>query len=111
MHRIETATVADYQPMQIDYGVGEIAELGRKFETMLAQNSQLVEQVYIAEIRKKNAELNALRDQITPHFVYNSLQVVKAEAIFSKNKEISQIVTSIANLLHYSMDNTLPKPR
>ncbi len=103
--RMETATVADHQPMQIDYGVGEIAELGRKFETMLAQNSQLVEQVYIAEIKKKNAELRALRDQITPHFVYNSLQVVKAEAIFSKNKEISQAITTIANLLHYSMDN------
>ncbi len=105
VHRIETATVANYQPEKIDYGVGEIAELGGKFETMLAQNSQLIEQIYIAEIKKKNAELHALREQITPHFVYNSLQVIKAEAIFSKNKEISQTVTAIANLLRYSMDS------
>lgn len=105
VHRVETATVANYQPAQIDYGVGEIAELGIKFETMLAQNSQLVEQIYVAEIRKKSAELTALREQITPHFVYNSLQVVKAEAIFTNNKQISQIVTAIANLLRYSMEN------
>ncbi len=105
VHRIETATLANYQSETIDYGVGEIAELGSKFETMLAQNSQLIEQVYIAEIKKKNAELHALREQITPHFVYNSLQVIKAEAIFSKNKEISQTVTAIANLLRYSMDS------
>ena len=103
-HRIETVTVANYQPAEIDYGVGEIAELGNRFEAMLALNKQLVEQVYVAEIRKKSAELYALREQITPHFVYNSLQVIKAEAIFSKNKEISQIVTAIAELLRYSMD-------
>ena len=105
VHRVETVTVANYRPSQIDYGVGEIGELGEKFETMLAQNNQLIEQVYLAEIRKKNAELNALREQITPHFVYNSLQVIKAEAILSKNREISQTVTAIANLMRYSMDN------
>ncbi len=105
VHRVETVTVANYQPAQIDYGVGEIAELGEKFESMLAQNNQLIEQVYVAEIKKKNAELIALREQITPHFVYNSLQVVKAEAIFAKNKQISQTVTAIADLLRYAMDN------
>ncbi|MBK9746618.1 MAG: histidine kinase [Chloroflexi bacterium] len=104
VHRIETVTVADYEPAQIDYGVGEIAELGDKFEAMLALNKQLIEQVYVAEICKKNAELYALREQITPHFVYNSLQVIKAEAIFAKNKAISQVVTAIAELLRYSMD-------
>src|SRR5258708_9074439 len=102
---METVTVANYQPTQIDYGVGEIADLGRKFEAMLAQNNLLIEQVYLAEIKKKNAELNVLREQITPHFVYNSLQVIKAEAIFAKNRQISQVVTAIANLLRYSMDN------
>ncbi len=111
VHRIETATVTNYLPEKIDYGVGEIAELGSKFETMLAQNSQLIEQIYMAEIKKKNAELHALREQITPHFVYNSLQVIKAEAIFSKNKEISQTVTAIANLLRYSMDSRTSQVR
>jgi len=105
IRRMETVNVANYQPAEIDYGVGEIAELGNRFETMLAQNSDLVERIYVAEIKKKNAELQALREQITPHFVYNSLQLVKAEAIFAHNREISQIVNAIANLLRYSMDN------
>jgi two-component system sensor histidine kinase YesM len=105
VHRMETVNVANYQPVQIDYGVGEIAELGGKFEAMLAQNNALVEQVYVAEIKKKTAELHTLREQITPHFVYNSLQVIKAEAIFAKNRQVSQLVTAFANLLRYSMDN------
>jgi two-component system, sensor histidine kinase YesM len=105
MNRIESVDVANYRPEQIDYGVGEIADVGRKFETMLVQINELIKQVYLAEIKKKNAEFESLRKQITPHFMYNSLQVIKAEAIFSKNKRISQIVTSIANLLRYSMDN------
>ncbi len=105
VQRMETVTVANYEPAQIDYGVGEIAELGNKFEAMLAQNNLLVQQVFLAEIKKKNAELSILREQITPHFLYNSLQVIKAEAIFSKNREISQIVTAFAELLRYSMDN------
>lgn len=105
IRRMETATVANYRPAGIDYGVGEIAELGNRFETMLAQNSDLIERIYVADIKQKNAELQALREQITPHFVYNSLQLIKGEAIFAQNREISQIVSSIANLLRYSMDN------
>jgi two-component system sensor histidine kinase YesM len=105
VHRMETVNVANYQPVQIDYGVGEIAELGSKFESMLAQNNALIEQVYVAEIKKKTAELHTLREQITPHFIYNSLQVIKAEAIFAKNRQVSQLVTAFANLLRYSMDN------
>ena len=30
VHRVETVNVANYKPTQIDYGVGEIAELGQK---------------------------------------------------------------------------------
>ncbi len=105
IHRMETVNVANYTPATLDYGVGEIAELGHQFETMLAQNNELVERVYVAEIKKKNAELHTLREQITPHFLYNSLQVIKAEAVFSQNREISQMVSAIANLLRYSMDN------
>jgi two-component system sensor histidine kinase YesM len=105
VYRIENVDITNYRPVDIDYGVGEIADVGRKFETMLAKINELIEQVYLAEIKKKNAEFELLRHQITPHFMYNSLQLIKAEAIFSKNKQISQIVTSLANLLRYSMDN------
>lgn len=54
IRRMETATVANYRPADIDYGVGEIAELGNRFETMLAQNSDLIERIYVADIKQKN---------------------------------------------------------
>ncbi|MBK8030794.1 MAG: histidine kinase [Chloroflexi bacterium] len=104
VHRIETVTVADYEHAQIDYGVGKSPSWGTSLRAMLALNKQLIEQVYVAEIRKKNAELYALRETDYPHFVYNSLQVIKGRSDFAKNKAISQVVTAIAELLRYSMD-------
>ncbi len=103
--RIENIDMENYTCQDNDYGVGEITNLGHKFESMLIEINQLIEKVYITEIKQKKAELSTLRAQITPHFIYNSLQLIKTEAILSGSQEISKIVTSLGNLLRYAMEN------
>ena len=103
--RVEEVDPEHYIPVAPEYGVQEIDILGMHFEKAMQHIYLLIQNVYQAEIRKKDAEFAVLRSQITPHFLYNSLQLIKAEALLSKNQEISRIITALANLLRYTMDS------
>ena len=103
--RMETVKGHDFVPRRILYGYGEIAVLGIKFEGMVKQINSLIQDVYETKVKQKEMEFQMLKSQINPHFLYNSLQLIKAEAVLSGNDEISRIVTSLGNLLRYTIDN------
>lgn len=103
--RMDKMDIEKYVYIKSNYRISEVNILGNKFEKMLSQISRLINEVYSFRMMQKEAELQSLREQITPHFMYNALQLIKSEAIVSKNRNISRIVTSLGNLLHYSMDN------
>lgn len=78
----------------INTGNDEITILGSCFNEMLDQISQLINQVYLSEIRRqkslisqKNARLNALLMQINPHFLYNTLDIIRWEAMYEAHGE------------------------
>lgn len=103
--RVETADIENYERPGTDYKVEEVQVVADRFEDAMEKTRALIRDVYEEELLRKNAQLETLRNQITPHFLYNSLQLIKAEAILSGNAETGRTVTSLANLLRYSMNS------
>ena len=75
-------------------GKDEITILGDRFNEMADKTDQLIEQVYLSEIRRQevsiswtNARLDALLMQINPHFLYNTLDIIRWEAMYEANGE------------------------
>ena len=56
-----------------------------------------------AEILMKNAEINNLQDQINPHFLYNTLEVIRGEALIKGEKKIAEMTASLANYFRYNI--------
>lgn len=56
-----------------------------------------------AEILMKNAEINNLQDQINPHFLYNTLEVIRGEALLKGEKKIAEMTASLANYFRYNI--------
>lgn len=86
----------------------EIGVLGEKFNSMILRIKNLIDKIYEVEIvkknleiRRKNAELNALQMQINPHFLYNTLDIMRWEAMFQENGEgkISSMISDFSKLL------------
>lgn len=59
------------------------------FDHMVSRISTLITEVYEGRIHQKEYEMQALRAQINPHFLYNSLSLINWKAIESGQEDIS----------------------
>ncbi|MGL4911685.1 MAG: sensor histidine kinase, partial [Romboutsia sp.] len=57
---------------------------------------------YDAYVRQKEAEMSALQSQIKPHFLFNTLEVIRMYALTSNNKDVAKMIFNLANMFRYS---------
>jgi len=101
-------------------GHDEISILGDNFNDMAEKTNQLIDQVYVSEIRRqkmllswKNAQLSAMLMQINPHFLYNTLDIIRWEAMYEANGEspVTKMIEKFSSLCRMTMragSNTVP---
>ena len=82
----------------------EIGTLGREFNSMLDHIENLIGRVIREEQQKKDAELEALQYQITPHFMYNTLNSIKFAAYLKGEKELAGLIGDFVELLQASIN-------
>ncbi|WP_248928790.1 cache domain-containing sensor histidine kinase [Paenibacillus hamazuiensis] len=92
----------------------EVEGLVASYNLMVGRLSELVSQVYEAELanqkirmERQTAEFQALQLQINPHFLYNTLETIVAYAVIQQSEEIKEIVRSMAYMLRYSVQTDL----
>lgn len=56
-----------------------------------------------AQILDKQTELTALQSQINPHFLYNTLESIRGQALLDDNMEIAKMVEALAAFFRYSI--------
>ena len=95
-----------------NFGHDEITILGERFNEMADKTNHLIEQVYLSEIKRqktllswKNAQLDAMLMQINPHFLYNTLDIIRWEAMYETNGEshVTQMIEQFSHLCRMGM--------
>ncbi|MEK4007675.1 sensor histidine kinase [Paenibacillus sp. FSL H3-0333] len=88
----------------------EIGQLTAEFNRMTETINSLINEVYVADIQKKNlelkqqqAQLHALHSQINPHFLFNSLESVRMRSIIKGEKETAKIIQHMAKMFRKSL--------
>lgn len=81
----------------------EIGTLSEEFNQMLDHIEELIEQVIEKEKLKKDAELEALQYQVTPHFMYNTLNAIKYSAKIKGEQELAGLIENFVELLQASI--------
>lgn len=97
----------NYKPTVSDYNYSErkdeIGTLHTNFDAMTEKVDTLIQENYVNELHKKEAQIKALESQIDPHFLYNTLDAINWRAKAIGATDISQITMSMGNLLRISL--------
>lgn len=80
----------------------EIGVMASRFEQMSAELKQLVERIYVEQEQKVEAEIRALQAQISPHFLYNTLNSVKWIATMQQSDTIVEMTEALISMLRYT---------
>lgn len=86
-------------------GAPEMDVLSRVYNQMLESINRLINEVYESKITEKNAKIAALQSQINPHFLYNTLNVMKSISRIRQVEEVAEISESLADLFKYNTKN------
>lgn len=80
----------------------EISIIGDEFNRMIDQIQKYHLNAAVNELRRKEAELNALQSSINPHFLYNSLDCIRASALVNQDMRVAHQIQILANMFRYT---------
>lgn len=85
-------------------GKDEISVLDHHFIQMIIKLKKTINELYISQLEKRDAELAALQSQINPHFLYNTLESINSIASINGINDISDICQKLGDMFHYSIN-------
>lgn len=80
----------------------EVGDLCDAFNGMAEEIDRLVNRVYSVELKEKEAAIKALQAQINPHFLYNTLDMIKSMAELYGALQVSEMIMALSNLFRYA---------
>ncbi|ANE45775.1 histidine kinase [Paenibacillus swuensis] len=94
----------DFQKRIHFKGRDEFTEISESLNEMGQNIGDLIREVYITKIQKKEAELESLQAQINPHFLYNTLSSISRLAQFGQLDKQQQMVLDLAKFYRLSLN-------
>lgn len=83
----------------------EISPILDSLSKMLNRMKDSMDREHATQMLKRQSELSALQNQINPHFLYNTLEAIRGEALIHDNIEIANMTEAIARFFRYSISN------
>lgn len=81
----------------------EVGQLGYRFNSMVEQIQRLIDNKYKLEIQNKHSELKALQSQINPHFLYNTLDMLRWTARLENAPDTSKSIEHLSTLFRITL--------
>lgn len=95
----------NYELITDSVGNDEIGSLVKSYNHMVGKMEALIEEVYQAGVRQKNAQFLALRTQINPHFLFNTLESIRIKAILNGDDAVADMVKMLAKIFRTVLDS------
>ena len=112
-HAMYNVAKGNFKIEKQDLGGDEIGEVYRDLDLTVESIQQLINEVYIHKIneeqwkrRQKESEFKMLASQINPHFLYNTLEMIRMKAVINKDQEVASIVKMLGKMMRYSLEVT-----
>ncbi len=77
--------------------------IGKQLVNKVEELEKNIQGKYSAKVMDKQSKINSLQSQINPHFLYNTLECIRSEAIFQECGSIANMAKSLASFFRYSI--------
>lgn len=86
-------------------GGDEYAQVQTAFNGMSLRIQALVDDVLQSQAQQKHAEMRLLYEQINPHFVYNTLDIIRWEALRNRSAPLAELADMLVGYLRLSLNH------
>ena len=83
----------------------ELDRIASGLNSMITNINEHINTVYLSELQRKNAEIkqreaefNALQAEINPHFLYNTLESIRMQALLNGDQDTALLIRLLATL-------------
>jgi two-component system sensor histidine kinase YesM len=96
--------VGDYSNvLKIPPANDEIGALVKSYNKMIFKIKELIEDVYMSGMKRKQAKFLALQFQINPHMLYNTLESIRMKAVVRGQDEIAEMIKVLSRMFRHSL--------
>lgn len=81
----------------------EFEHISVHFNKMCDNLQEYINKSYAYELKQKTAEIKILENQINPHFLYNSLEAIRASLDIEDHEDGAEMIHSLAMLFRVSL--------
>ena len=91
--------------VELDAQSQEIHDLGESYNRMMRNISELIKELEEKERLKKDSEYKALIQQIKPHFLYNTLEMIQSMCLDYDDDKVENAIGLLARFFRISLSN------
>ncbi|MBE5040341.1 sensor histidine kinase [Ructibacterium gallinarum] len=82
----------------------EIGIISSGVDDMIRDLKAYIDKEYFYQLKQKQTELKALKMQIKPHYIYNTLEIIRVTAKEEKAGKTAVMISALAEQLRYLLD-------
>jgi sensor histidine kinase YesM len=94
--RVKTANFTPNRPAR--YRRNEYGMIARELDDMIQQLDKYIRNEYLLKLKQQETEMIALQNQINPHFLYNTLEVIRSTALVNQDRDTADAIATLGAL-------------
>lgn len=112
-HAMHQASLGDYNIIDQFHGDDELADTFEDLKVTVQKIHEKEARYYEAQITRQQLintqqemEFKMLASQINPHFLYNTLETIRMQALSYNNRDVADSINLLGKSMHYVLENT-----
>lgn len=79
----------------------EFGLIAEELNDMSEKMNDYIKKEFILKLDQEKAEMAALQNQIDPHFLYNTLEIIRSRALLYGNTEVSDAISNLGSMYRH----------
>ncbi|WP_238392664.1 sensor histidine kinase [Paenibacillus antri] len=103
IERVKSANFTPVSPAR--YRKNEYGMIAMELDDMTLQLNKHIQTEYLLKLKQQETEMKALQHQINPHFLYNTLEIIRSFALSGRAADTAEAIATLGSLYREIVKN------